>query len=190
MRSAGILTVVLLALIACGDSKGEAGSSGPVETFGGVVAQSAQARLSADTSPPADRESLASSNAEFAFDLYHELREDDENLFFSPWSISVAFGMAYAGAEAETERQIADVMHFDLPAPELHAAFNAADLELNERTDPQSGITLRIVNALWGQMGHEFLESYLDLLAGNYAAGGIRIVNFKTAPDASRREIN
>ena len=41
---------------------------------------------------------LSSGNTEFAFRLYQELREEEGNLFFSPYSISSALAMTYGGA--------------------------------------------------------------------------------------------
>ena len=55
---------------------------------------------------------LVSGNSAFAFDLYHVLGEKDGNLFYSPYSISVALAMTYAGARGETERQMADTLRF------------------------------------------------------------------------------
>ena len=61
-----------------------------------------------------DLTDLVSGNSAFAFDLYHALGEKDGNLFYSPYSISVALAMTYAGARGETERQMADTMHYRL----------------------------------------------------------------------------
>ena len=59
-------------------------------------------------------------NSAFAFDLYRTLSSEDGNLFFSPYSISQALAMTYAGARGETERQMADTLHFALPQDALH----------------------------------------------------------------------
>ena len=46
-------------------------------------------------------ENLINSN-EFAFDLYKQIiAEEDGNLFYSPYSISLAFAILYAGAPVE-----------------------------------------------------------------------------------------
>ena len=57
---------------------------------------------------------LVRGNGAFAFDLYRTLSAADGNLFFSPYSISTALGMTYAGARGETESQMADTLHLGL----------------------------------------------------------------------------
>ena len=60
-------------------------------------------------------EELVRGNSAFAFDLYRTLSAEDGNMFFSPYSISIALGMTFAGARGETESQMADTLHFMLP---------------------------------------------------------------------------
>ena len=72
--------------------------------------------------PETPEKTLISGNNAFALDLYAKLREQEGNLFFSPYSISTALAMTYAGARGNTENQMAEVLHFDLPQEELHPA--------------------------------------------------------------------
>jgi serpin B len=161
---------------------------------GGELAKSSQARDTAPSVGGADSGALAAGNTEFALDLYEQLRGEDKNLFFSPYSISVALTMAYAGARGQTERQMADALHYTLPQDTLHPAFNALDLELASRGGGARGrggepFRLHVANALWGQSGYSFLPDFLDLLARNYGAG-MRLLDFRTRPEPSRIEIN
>jgi serpin B len=157
----------------------------------------AQSALPRDTDPDVeseDIEALVSGNSAFAFDLLHEITEDDANLFFSPYSISSALAMAVAGARGATEEQMADVLHFTLDSLVLHPCFNWLDLELNSRDEigppyEGEGFQLSVVNAVWGQQGYPFLDPYLDLLAVNYGAG-LRLVDFLDNPHGSRLTIN
>ena len=71
---------------------------------------------------------LVDGNTAFAVDLYRELSISEGNLFYSPYSISLALAMAHAGARGEMERQMAETLGFRLPQERLHAAFNALDL--------------------------------------------------------------
>lgn len=149
------------------------------------------------TDPDVDEATLLAHTASmrgFAFDLLHEAA-GDENFFSSPLSISVALAMTYAGAEGATESQMASALHFDLPEPDLHAAFNALDLELEGRADEvdaeEGGVPFRlsIVNQLFGQTGFPFLDPFLDTLALNYGAG-LRLLDFAADPDGNRVLIN
>jgi len=161
---------------------------------GGELAKSNQARETSPSVGTADSGALAAGNTAFALDLYQQLRGEEDNLFFSPYSISVALAMAYAGARGETERQMANALHYTLPQDTLHPAFNALDLELASRGEGARGrrgqpFRLHIANALWGQSGYSFLPDFLDLLAENYGAG-MRLLDFSTRPEPSRIEIN
>ncbi len=135
---------------------------------------------------------LSAGNSAFAFDLYGNLKTQGENLFFSPYSISTALAMTYAGAAGETADQMAGTLHFDLPSDGLHAAFNAyaLDLEARAKADVEgTPFELSIANSLWGQDGFAFRPEFLDLLAENYAAG-MRLVDFVKDPEACRQVIN
>ena len=165
-----------------------------VFSVGGKLVKSDKPR---DTSPDvasSDLDAVVTGNTDFALDLYHQLADQNGNLFFSPYSISVALAMTYAGARSETERQMADALHFTLPQDKLHPAFNALDLQLAARGEGAKGrhgepFRLHIANALWGQTGYSFLPEFLDLLAESYDAG-MRLVDFVHNPEGSRSTIN
>jgi len=142
----------------------------------------------------ADLAALVDGNNAFAFDLYRALKGERGNLFYSPYSISQALAMTYAGARDTTEKEMADTLHFILPQDRLHPAFNSLDQQLKARGQGAKGkdgkgFRLNIVNAIWGQAGYSFLADYLDLLAQNYGAG-LRTLDFRTAPEISRQTIN
>jgi serpin B len=141
---------------------------------------------------------LVEGNSAFAFKLYKKLIEELEgkeaNLFYSPYSISLALAMTYAGARGETAQQMADTLHFLLEPDKLHPAFNWLDAELAKRGEGAQGkdgkgFRLNIVNDIWGQKDYEFLSTFLDVLAENYGAG-LRILDFITETEASRLAIN
>ena len=159
---------------------------------GSSVAVSDRPRDLSPVVAPDETSSLAAGNSAFAFDLYRRLAAEDGNLFFSPYSISTALAMTFAGAAGETADQMAGTLHFDLPGEALHAAFNAYALDLEARAKADVDGTpfeLSIANSLWGQEGFAFRPEFLDLLAENYAAG-MRLVDFVADPEASRQVIN
>ncbi len=140
-----------------------------------------------------DLTSLVDGNTQFAVDLYQKVRTEPGNLFMSPYSISTALAMTYAGASTNTAAQMASTLHFTLPPDQLHAAFNKLDLELASREADAMGDTipfrLRAANAIFGQDGMHVEQPFLDALARNYGAG-MRVLDFKADPDASRLTIN
>ena len=141
-----------------------------------------------------DMRDLVAGNSAFAFDLYQALSAEGGKLFYSPYSISLALAMTYAGAWGETEQQMANALHFVISQDRLHPAFKGLDLELAGRGEgaedtDEEGFRLNIVNALWGQEDFEFLAEFLDLVAENYGAGP-RLLDFVNAAKDSRIVIN
>jgi serpin B len=163
------------------------GGSAPVET--------SQSTLRREQNPAAsttDVNSLADENNTFALDLYQTLRTQQGNLILSPYSISLALAMTYAGARGETESQMAQTLRFT-PQEQLHPAFNALDLQLEKKplnldTD-QEPLQLNIANAVWAEQTHAFQSEYLDVLARNYGAG-IQLSDFISQYEPARKEIN
>lgn len=134
---------------------------------------------------------LAAGHNAFAFDLYQALRAEPGNLFYSPYSLSAALAMTYAGAAGDTAAQMAATLHYTLPPDRLHPAFNALDLALTAPPATTATFTLKIANSIWGQADYTFQPAFLDTLALNYGAG-LRLVDFMdpAAREQSRLAIN
>jgi serpin B len=167
---------------------------GACSPTGGGVIQSDKPHETAPKVGATDLDTLVNGNNAFAFDLYQELKSEEGNLFYSPYSISMALAMTYAGARTETETQMADALDFLLAQDRLHPAFNELALELDSRGEGAQGkdgegFRLNIVNAIWGQKDYNFLTDFLDVLAVNYGAG-LRVLDFMGAPEESRVTIN
>jgi serpin B len=160
----------------------------------GEVLESDKERITSPDVSTSEQASLIEGNSAFAFELYQALKEEEGNLFYSPYSISLALAMTYAGASGETAEQMADTLQFLLGQERLHPAFNWLDAELAKRGEGAEGkdgegFRLNIVNAIWGQKDYEFLSDFLDVLAENYGAG-LRILDFMTETEKSRLAIN
>jgi len=160
----------------------------------GEVLKSDKERITSPDVSPSEQASLVEGNSAFAFELYQELKEKEGNLFYSPYSISLALAMTYAGARGETAEQMADTLQFILEQDKLHPAFNWLDAELASRGEGAEGkdgegFRLNIVNAIWGQKDYEFLSDFLDVLAENYGAG-LRVLDFINETEQSRVAIN
>jgi len=160
----------------------------------GEVLKSDRERITSLDVSASEQVLLVEGNSAFAFNLYQALKEEDGNLFYSPYSISLALAMTYAGARGETTQQIADTLQFLVVQDRLHPAFNWLDAELASRGEGAAGkdgegFRLNIANAIWGQKDYEFLSDFLDVLAENYGAG-LRILDFINETEQSRLAIN
>jgi serpin B len=160
----------------------------------GATLQSEKSRIEAPEISGNDQADLTDGNNAFAFDLYRQLKTGEGNMFYSPYSISAALAMTYAGAVGTTAERMAEAMHYDLPQDKLHPAFNWLDNELARRGEGAEGkdgegFRLNVVNAIWGQKDYEFRVAFLDTLAENYGAG-LRILDFINEPEPSRVTIN
>ena len=134
-----------------------------------------------------DVEVIVGGNTAFAFDLYRKLREDEGNLFFSPYSISTALAMTYAGARGNTESQMAQTLHFSLDQEQLHPAFASLESRL-KAVQERGNIKLAVAHSLWPQIDYAFLEGFISLVKENY---GVLIspVNYAQT-EAARKKIN
>ncbi len=130
----------------------------------------------------------ARDNNQFALDLYKKLSKTRGNIFFSPFSISDALAMTYAGARGNTEKQMAQALHFTLPQKELHPAFSELITSIQDGAEGKS-CKLRIANALWGQKDYRFLPAFVELI-NRYYGGGFFTVDFKKHAEETRKRIN
>ena len=147
----------------------------------------------ADWGPPAalgaeDLHAVAEANNAFALDLYGQLKGTEGNLFFSPYSVTSALAMTYAGARGQTDAEMAQVLHFSLPQERLHPA--CAQLKQSIEADQSvAGCELSVANALWAQQGLHVLDDFRQLTRTHYGAG-LRELDFRTATEQARQTIN
>ena len=129
--------------------------------------------------PSQDLKALVAGDNAFALDLYQRLKEQPDNLFFSPYSISTGMGMVHAGAHGDTEHELARTLHFDLPHNNINTAFNELAGRLNNMQH-WNHLALLTANSLWYQRGYQFVPAFIDLVRTNYD-GEVRPVDFKQA---------
>lgn len=122
-----------------------------------------------DTKPEADpSEAVAGMNA-FGVALLQELRADGaDNVIISPYSISTALGMVYAGARGRTATQMAEALGYPDPPERTHSALNALLLQIESRR--RDGVELAIANQVWAAPGLDVKQSFISTIAGNYGA--------------------
>jgi serpin B len=177
--------LVGVTLPGCGGSDRSSPEGPPVNEL-----SSSKARVTAPAVSSSDAATFANDNLAFSVDMYHALRSSQSgNFLFSQTSISTALAMLYAGAGTTTAAQMADTLHFTLPAARLHAAFNALELALTTPPSTSSGFQLTFANSIWIQKDFSVLPGFLDTLAENYGAG-LFVEDFLTAPEPARNAIN
>jgi serpin B len=136
----------------------------------------------------ADAGAAAKAVNSFAVSMYGKLAEgeSDKNFFFSPWSVSSAMGMLYAGANGATADEIGRAMSFQ--GPDLHESMRALRGVLSAAADPARG-ALDTANRLWVSDKEAPLPAFTALLSDDYGAD-VGILDFKNQTERSRQVIN
>ncbi len=138
--------------------------------------------------PPADAKALVEGGNAFAIDLYKRLAAEPGNVACSPYSVSAALAMTYAGARGDTAVEMATVLGFTALGERVHPA--QAHLAWRLKGDGTKGLPeFHVANALWGQRGYGFRPEFLTLTQANYAAG-LREVDYVADTEGSRKTIN
>ncbi|MBN2127363.1 MAG: serpin family protein [Candidatus Diapherotrites archaeon] len=126
------------------------------------------------------------ANNQFAFELYNKYSSKEENIFFSPYSISTALGMTFEGAKGQTAEEMREVFHFI--ENEKNRKESTAIL-YNKLNKGNEKIKLSTANALWAQKDYVFLQEYFDLIE-KYYAGKVTNLDFINKTEESRKTIN
>jgi serpin B len=124
----------------------------------------------------------------FAWRLYDRLSsQSTQNLLFSPYSVSSALAMTYAGARGETAEQMAQTLNLDPDPNEVAHSFGSI-AHLITTDARKADAEFRVANSLWGQRGYHFLAPYLNLLDETFLAP-LQQVDF-AEPEVTRLAIN
>ncbi|XP_019640738.1 PREDICTED: leukocyte elastase inhibitor-like isoform X2 [Branchiostoma belcheri] len=131
-------------------------------------------------------EQLSAANTEFALSLYRQLCGDGGNVFFSPYSISVALAMTSLGARGSTEAAMKGTLCYkDMSNDVLHSTFST----LHQQLYASDKYTLQTANRLYGEQTYSFLQDFLNATKKNYGAE-LASVDFKGAAEQVRGTIN
>ncbi len=105
---------------------------------------------------------VSKANTEFGFNLFNAIweTEQNQNIFISPFSVSVALAMTWNGASGETELAMTDTLQLhDLTTDAINSSFYQLQNTL-QTSDPD--VTLTIANSLWGREGFQFKTDFLQ----------------------------
>lgn len=172
MQKVRVLTMISVIVTACsgdpsGGGPGISQDSGPGGSAGGLI-RSTMERASNPAPAPDALGAVAAGNTTFALDLYRETRSGTGNVAFSPFSISLAMAMVWAGSQGTAAQEIAGVLHFTRTQAETHTAFDYLDQHLE---NPSNGFALHLASSLWLLPDSNPKAPFLDTLAFDYGAG-------------------
>lgn len=133
---------------------------------------------------------ISEANNEFALSLYKKIGDKENNIVFSPYSIGSALAVTYAGARANTAKEMAQVLWF----PEDQALFHPGYKAFTDSillTGKEKGTELRVANALWVQDDYKLRQDFMNLAESCYKAKAEN-VNFKMPEELekTRQKIN
>jgi len=138
------------------------------------------------TTVDADMAVVVEGNNGFAVDLYQEAALEPGNVFFSPFSITAALSMVYAGAEGDSEAEVAAAMGVD---DEALWHDNLGRLFDDLVGKHHRAYTLNGANAVWGQDSLELVPAFEDIMVDAYNAP-VERMDISGDPDAATDEIN
>ncbi len=196
-----LFPVLLLSLAACGGAERAPTNPPPATTTttttttpqvpqaaidGGVGTAGTADPPTAPVPPATGNMTMSASIEAFNADLYAKLESQKGNVFYSAASIEYALAMTAAGAKGQTATEMQNTLHLGNAA----TTGPSAKAFMTTWSTPQpNGPTLAIANRLWGQQGYAFQPDYLQNTKAWYGAD-LGQLDFKKAPDASRKTIN
>ena len=124
--------------------------------------------------------------SQFAFELYNQYKNTNDNIFFSPYSISSALEMTYEGARGKTASEIQSVFHYPADSQTRIGSFAKLYSEINPKNVTYQ---LSAANALWAQKTYPFDPNYIKTIE-TYYGGKATNLDFVSDAEASRQTIN
>ncbi len=129
---------------------------------------------------------LVNSSNEFSFEMYRQLVGGGDNVFFSPYSIMIALGMAYEGARGMTAEEIQSVIELPIDDEARREMVRSLQSQLNPG---DSQYELSTANAYWLRQGEDLNDDYQSTIENDYLAGGQEL-DFGGDPAGSADTIN
>lgn len=132
--------------------------------------------------------SLVKANNDFAINLYNRLSKEDENVFFSPFSIISALSMCLVGAHDQTAEEMLLGLGFDVEQEKVAGLFEAFRKRI-EKIQASGKVKFDVANAIWLSEDYQVLEEYLNVVK-EYFGSRVTRANFISDADSVRKEIN
>lgn len=139
--------------------------------------------------PPTTTQSqVVQGNSQFALDIYQELVDENENQMLSPYSISTALAMVYAGADANTATELQNVMGYGVNNTNFHQVFNQLTNSIEQNVSSPTNSEVNVVNKIWRSNNLSFLPAFETIMNNQYLAPVVATDFTQSA--AARQQIN
>ena len=137
-------------------------------------------------------QSVVEANNKFTLDLYQVLQKDDkftdQNIFYSPSSISIALAMTFMGARGDTAKQMSEALHWEaMTSDQLHDQQRHFLDALQESND--EGNELLAANRLFVQKSFIIEQEFLEGTKRFYNAE-MALTDYQKDPEGARKEVN
>ncbi|MCD6498352.1 MAG: serpin family protein [Deltaproteobacteria bacterium] len=148
----------------------------------GSATESSPANPKQGSFPAASNKELSALTAglnQFALDLYGKMSKKPGNLFFSPWSISVALAMTHLGARGKTAAEMESTLH--LPKTHVDRTFGTMLKALT--TGLPKAVVLNMANRIFWQVRYRLVARFVKDVARYYGSTA-QSVDYKKAAAA------
>ncbi|MDO9536703.1 MAG: serpin family protein [Thermoplasmata archaeon] len=139
-----------------------------------------------DYTPVTNLTGMIECSNSFSFEMYGQLCNESENVFFSPYSITTALGMAFEGANGTTADEMAQVLRLPKDNQTRLDLMKAFQTAINAESDKYE---LSTANAYWLAENQAMLETYRTAIESYYLAHGGEL-DFVGDPTGSAATIN
>ena len=132
---------------------------------------------------PKDADFLTLSEAmnDFSFRFYEQLRSgNDENIFFSPYSIFTALAMTYEGANDITAEEMAKILNI----PQKNESILKGIKYLYQKLNYGADYNISTANALWVKESLKLLDEFSELIS-EYYGGKASNIDFSDPANAA-----
>ena len=186
MSRATVILVLLFTSLAC-NPPGQAITASPSVRAAPAPPIPSAAPVRRGPPPfPAELSGIVASSNAFGLDLFAGLRGQKGNLAFSPFSLSTALTMTWAGTRGATATEMQKMLHIDGSPGEVLALRGKL---MKSYQDPALEVTIELADRLFGEKTFHFRQTYLDLMGADFGVP-LEPIDFQHAADASRHRIN
>lgn len=125
----------------------------------------------------------------FAAELLAQWSEVDENVVFSPYSISAALAMTASGARGESAKQIVQVLLPGTTKDSIADHFAGVERRLESARADSEHLALAVANSIWPQDSFPLHPEFVDTIRNEFR-GELTPVDYINATEAARVAIN